>query len=188
MEDKEITELDKFVLSFTNLLEKYTDYVIVSGYVVILFGRNRLTEDIDIIIKHIDKEIVESLYQELIKEDYDFLNAESSDRMYEMLEEGSRIRIVQRGAIIPNIDFKSVKDRYDRYSIDNRLELIIGEYHLYISPIELQISYKLYLGSEKDIEDAIYISDIFKDKINLDNMEKFMRELEVDPELAKLLT
>ncbi|MBI2141461.1 hypothetical protein HYU16_03480, partial [Candidatus Woesearchaeota archaeon] len=44
--DKVLNELDKFVLKFIKILEKHADYVIVSGYVSILFGRSRSTEDI----------------------------------------------------------------------------------------------------------------------------------------------
>ena len=43
---KIMTALDEFVLDFLKILEKYTDYVIVSGYVVVLFGRARGTEDV----------------------------------------------------------------------------------------------------------------------------------------------
>lgn len=39
--------LDKFVLDFCELLE---DYVVVSGYASILFGRSRATEDIDLLV------------------------------------------------------------------------------------------------------------------------------------------
>ena len=46
--DKEVNELDRFVVRFIRVLEKYSDYVIISGYVSILFGRSRATEDIDI--------------------------------------------------------------------------------------------------------------------------------------------
>lgn len=187
MEDKEITDLDKFVLNFKSLLEKYAEYVIVSGYVIILFGRSRLTEDIDIIVRHTDKNTTTSLYNALIKGGYDLLNAGGPDDMYEMLEEGLGIRIVKKDMVIPNIDFKFVKDRFGRYSIDNRLEVIMGENHLYISPIELQIPYKLYLGSDKDIEDAIYLWKIFKENIDLDTMGEFMKDLDADPEMVKLL-
>lgn len=45
--DKELNNLDKFVLEFTELLE---EYVVVSGYVSILFGRSRMTEDVDLLI------------------------------------------------------------------------------------------------------------------------------------------
>ena len=56
IENKVFTTLDRFVLDFTELLEEYVDYVIVSGYVVILFGRARGTEDIDTIIRYIDRD------------------------------------------------------------------------------------------------------------------------------------
>src|SRR3989344_5814574 len=51
--DKELNELDKFVIKFKKIIEKYTDYVIISGYVSILLGRARATEDIDIFIKEL---------------------------------------------------------------------------------------------------------------------------------------
>jgi hypothetical protein len=185
--DKEITDLDRFVMNFTKILEKYTDYVIVSGYVIIFFGRNRGTEDIDIIIRYTDKKNVVSLYQNLIKEGYDFLNTENPNDMFEMLNEGYRIRIVKKGTIIPNIDFKFVKDHFDEYSIDNKLEVIFKDNHIYISPMELQIPYKLSLGDDKDIQDAIYLWEIFKENIDLDIMEKFLEELKINPDKIKLL-
>ena len=43
--DKELNLLDKFVLEFVRILEKHVNYVIVSGYVAILFGRARSTEE-----------------------------------------------------------------------------------------------------------------------------------------------
>ena len=43
--DKVENELDNLVLDFVKILEKYTKYVIVSDYVVILF--NILLSDID---------------------------------------------------------------------------------------------------------------------------------------------
>ena len=47
--EKELNKLDKFVIDFTSILNKLDiRYVIVSGYVAILFGRNRSSEDIDI--------------------------------------------------------------------------------------------------------------------------------------------
>jgi hypothetical protein len=157
IENKVFTALDEFVSDFMKLLEGSTDYVIVSGYVGILFGRARGTEDIDTIIRYMDKDTFTSFYQRLSREGYYFLNPEDVTGLYEMLEEGLRVRIAKEDTIIPNIELKFVKDDFDRYSIDNRLEVVIGEKHLFISPIELQIPYKLYLGSDKDIEDAVYL-------------------------------
>ncbi len=179
IENKVFTALDEFVSDFMKLLEGYTDYVIVSGYVVILFGRARGTEDIDTIIRYMDKDTFTSFYQRLSREGYYFLNPEDVNGLYEMLEEGLRVRIAKEDTIIPNIELKFVKDDFDRYSIDNRLEVVIGEKHLFISPIELQIPYKLYLGSDKDIEDAVYLWDIFKGEIDVSLLGRFMKALNV---------
>ena len=40
--EKYLTLLDRFVLDFIRVLEQETPYVIVSGYVAILFGRSRV--------------------------------------------------------------------------------------------------------------------------------------------------
>jgi hypothetical protein len=120
IENKVFSTLDRFVSDFTKLLEGYVDYVIVSGYVVILFGRARGTEDIDTIIRYIDEDMFASFYQCLSREGYYFLNPEDVTGLYEMLEEGLGVRIAKEDTIIPNIELKFVKDDFDRYSIDNR--------------------------------------------------------------------
>jgi hypothetical protein len=52
--NRELSLLDSFVLSFTeHLASNNIKYVIVSGYVAILFGRSRISEDVDILGTHI---------------------------------------------------------------------------------------------------------------------------------------
>ena len=182
IKDKVITFLDKFVLNFARLLERYTKYTIVSGYIAILFGRARGTEDIDTLIENIDKNTFISFYQMLITNGYYFLNPENADGLYEMLEEGLGIRIAEEDTVIPNIELKFVKDEFDRYAIENRIKVTIDGKYIFISPIELQIPYKLYLGSNKDIEDAVYLWDIFREEIDLKLMKRFIHELNVDGE------
>ena len=46
---KRLTVLDKLVIDFLSCID--SDYVIVSGYIAILFGMDRHTEDIDIFMK-----------------------------------------------------------------------------------------------------------------------------------------
>ena len=49
--EKELSNLDNFVHQFIGLLESLKiEYTIVSGYVSILLGRSRGTEDVDILI------------------------------------------------------------------------------------------------------------------------------------------
>jgi hypothetical protein len=59
-----LNELDKLLLSFIRILEKYFEYVVVAGYVSILFGRSRATEDINILIKEADKKSFEKFWKE----------------------------------------------------------------------------------------------------------------------------
>jgi len=117
--------------------------------------------------------------QRLSNEGYYFLNPEDEKGLYEMLEDGLRVRVAKEDMIIPNIELKFVRDDFDKYAIDERREVIIGGEHLFISPIELQIPYKLYLGSDKDIEDAVYLWEIFKEKIDKVLVGTFMQELRV---------
>ena len=177
---KTITQLDAFVLNFISHLERHVDYVIVNGYIPILFGRTRGTEDVDIFIRNIDKETFTSFYQEIISDEFYFLNPEDENGLFEMLTEHLAIRAAKKDTIIPNIELKFIKDDIDLLTIEKKINLILNnKHHLYISPIEVEIPYKLYLGSEKDIEDALYLWDIFKDYLDMSLIRRFMKELNV---------
>jgi len=178
--NKTLSELDLFVRDFLNVLKAYTDYVIVSGYVTILFGRARGTEDIDIIIDKIDRKTSDIFFNDLIERNYWFLNSDDHNDLFGMLNENLAIRIAKSGEIIPNIELKFVKDSFDNFSLRNSLKVELDDYELNISPIELQIAYKVYLSGDKDIEDAIYLYEIFKDRINRETLKNFLEEFGVD--------
>ena len=57
----------------------------------------------------------------------------------------------------------------------------------FIANIEEQIAYKLYLGSEKDIEDAVYLYEIFKENINVSLLDHFCRKLNIEETAKKHL-
>lgn len=158
---KQITLLDRFVLDFIHVLEPETPYVIVSGYVAILFGRSRGTEDVDILIPLLQKEKFQKLHKDLLFAGYEFLNAEDADGLYEMLIGKMGVRISEKGKFIPNIELKFFRNTVDRSVFQNRLEVVLPGAHVFISPIEIQIAYKLRLGSPKDIEDALFLFEIF---------------------------
>ncbi len=164
--EKYLTLLDRFVLDFTHILEPVTPYVIVSGYVAILFGRSRGTEDVDILIPHLGEGAFKTLYHALQEGGFEFLNAEGVTGLHDMLTKKMGIRIAKREQFIPNIELKFIKDEVDRQVLANRLEVRLPDVHYFISPIEIQIAYKLYLGSEKDIEDALYLWELFKSNID----------------------
>ncbi len=178
--NKTLSELDVFVRDFLNVLKAYADYVIVSGYVTILFGRARGTEDIDIIIDRIDRRTSERFFNDLIERNYWFLNSDDHNDLFGMLNENLAIRIAKSGEIIPNIELKFAKDYFDNFSLRNSLKVEIDGYGLNISPIELQIAYKVYLSGDKDIEDAIYLYEIFKERINRETLKNFLEMFEMD--------
>lgn len=49
--------------------------------------------------------------------------------------------------------------------------MIFDDIRLLISPIELQIPYKLYLSSDKDIEDAVYLWVLFREMLDGDLLQ-----------------
>jgi hypothetical protein len=176
---KTLNALDKFVLAFSHILEKYVDYVIVGGYVAILFGRSRGTEDVDVIVRRMEPSEFLLLYNELRGKGYYFVNPGGPSVLYRMLDGGLRVRVTVEGTVIPNFELKFAESELDEYSLDNRVAVVFDDERVYVPPIELQIAYKLYLGGEKDIEDAIYLWEVFKEHLDLSLLHKFMEILGV---------
>ena len=165
--DRELNELDKFVLKFTKILEKHTDYVIVSGYVSILLGRTRGTEDVDIFIKKLDKKKFIILYNNLRKDGYWCLNDEDSNEIYEYLKDGLAVRFALKNETIPNFEIKFAKKRLEIGSFEDRINVITKGGKIKISSLERQIAFKrYYLKSDKDLEDAKHIEEVFKNNID----------------------
>jgi len=95
-----------------------------------------------------------------------------------MLNEGLAVRIAKEDTIIPNIELKFIKNEIDKFSLKNCLRVVLNDRQIYISPIEVQIAYKL--GSDKDIEDAVYLWEIFKNYVDKNRLDYFMRKMNVD--------
>ncbi|MCD4815625.1 MAG: hypothetical protein K8R06_04390 [Methanosarcinales archaeon] len=134
-----VSKLDLFVIDFIKILEKYTDYVIVSGYVSILFGRSRGTEDIDIFIEKMDFQTFKQLKDELRQKKYWFLNAKNPLELYAMLNNKLAIRAAIQDTVIQNIEIKFTNDRIDRDSLQKHMEVKIDRDIINILLLEIQI-------------------------------------------------
>ncbi|MFH0837151.1 MAG: hypothetical protein V1870_03410 [Candidatus Aenigmatarchaeota archaeon] len=187
--NKTLSELDNFVIRFTKLLDHFNvKYVIVSGYVSIIFGRSRHTEDIDLLIEHLSFEQFEQLWKNVLIK-FECINTDDPKEAYHnFLTENVAIRFSEKGIFIPNIEFKFVKTDLDKWTLDNRIELALSNSTLFISPIELQIAFKLFLGSEKDFEDAKHIYNIFKDHLNKKLFGEFLLKLRVEKIAKQVLS
>lgn len=168
--DRELSELDIFVLDFVKILEKYTVYALISGYVAILFGRTRTTEDVDLFIPPISKEQFSSFYQELQQNGFWSVLVDSEEELFSMLKDKLAVRFARTGTAVPNVEMKFVKDDFDMLSLQKKVRVITERGTLFVSDIELQVAYKKFvLQSPKDLEDARHLQNLFSisdEKIN----------------------
>ena len=177
--DKELNELDKFVIKFKKIIEKYTDYVIISGYVSILLGRARATEDIDIFIKELNRKTLNELYKELKKTNFWCLNTEDEEEIYNYLKDGLGVRFAKSKETIPNMEVKFALKPLQKESFNDRILIVMGKEELKISSLERQIAFKkYYLKSDKDIEDANHIERLFNEKIDYNKVKLYNKLIE----------
>lgn len=183
---RELSVLDKFVIDFVRILDKHNiKYVLVSGYVSIVFGRSRQTEDVDMIISKMPYQEFENLWGDLTKE-FECMNTDDPIYAYKnFLNDYAAIRFFRSGFPLPNMEFKFGKTPDDIYSLNNFIEFFLSGNKLIISQLEFHIAYKFYLGSEKDLEDAKFIFDLFKGKIDIKKLKEHFKKLNIDSNTVK---
>ncbi len=176
--EKELNYLDHLVIKFCSNLNKLNiKYVIVSGYVSIVFGRSRSSEDIDILVEKLSIKKFKELWG-ILKNEFECLNTiDFEDAFNNYVSKKTALRFALFNTAIPNMEFKFVQTELDFWVLNNRLKLILNKNELYISQIELQICFKLSLGSNKDIEDAKHLYLLFKDKLNKETFLYFLKQL-----------
>jgi predicted nucleotidyltransferase len=171
--ERALSELDKFAMDFIKIIEKHVSYVIISGYVSIILGRSRSSEDIDIFIKKISRDKFEGLYQDLINDKFWCLNSGNIDDLYSYLQDGLAIRFAYKGEGIPNFEVKFPKDFIDEEVFEDSITVQIGDFSFFISSLEKQIAFKkYYLGDDKDLEDAKHIEELFNKDLDMDKIEE----------------
>ena len=177
--NKILNKLDKFALKFIKIIEKYTDYVIISGYISILLGRARATEDIDVFIKKIDFNEFSKLYEELENSGFWCINAENPKEVFSYLNDGLAVRFSRKNEPIPNFEVKFPKRKIDEETFNDFITVKLKEGVIKISSLERQIAFKrYYLKSGKDIEDAEHIEKTFKGQIDYEKVNKLKKIIE----------
>ena len=185
--DKQLNSLDRFVIDFSEILNKLNiKYVFVSGYVSIIFGRNRSSEDIDLIIEKIDLQKFSALWNELVKKFECIITEDKKDAYEEYLLNNHSIRFSEKGKFVPNMEVKFPKTELDLWSLKNSVKTFLNNNLIFISKIELQIPFKLFLGSDKDFEDAKFLYEIFKEKIDNNLLNEFNEKLKTKQIFTKI--
>lgn len=185
--DKELSQLDKEVFEFVTVLDKHLDYVIVSGYLAILTGRSRGTEDIDLLIEQANASKIANLASDLSQAGYWCINTDL-DQINDMLKDEIAVRVAKKKQVLPNFELKLAEDEFEQLALETsiRVEISDQDVQLKVSPIELQIIYKLFLGSEKDFEDALHLYQLFKRDIDPKLLRDYAKKMEVKARLNEL--
>ncbi len=178
---REMSELDDFVLKFVRILNDLNiNYAVVSGYVAILFGRSRLSEDIDVLVKKMDYGAFLKLWNSLSNDFWCIITDDPENAYKRYLLSNTAIRFALKGEVIPNIEIKFPKTEMENWVIENTVDVKVGDERISVSNIEAQIAFKLYLGSEKDIEDAIHLYTLFREGLDEKLLQKFINALNVN--------
>lgn len=184
--EREPNRLDELALSFSDLLDQFDiEHVYIAGYVSILAGRARSTEDVDVLIERIDEETAGKLTETL--DDKGFWGpAMPLSSMYEMFDAGDNIWVAPDDQVTPHLEVKFARDEFDRASLENAITARIDDAEIPIGPLELQVAYKLHLGAQKDIEDAVHIYTLFEESLSESRLEEWVTRLDVEAEYERL--
>lgn len=178
--------LDELVLDIVSIFDRLDiQYVVVSGYVAVLLGRSRTTEDIDVIVEPFGESVAVDLMRELQDAGY-WGAAMPLSELHSTLEDGLPVRIAEDGHRVPNVELKFPTDRYSRLSLENTVTVHLDGASLRVGSLELQIAYKLRMGAQKDYEDALYLYHLLEGTLNRDRLESFVEELDVESEYEGL--
>lgn len=161
--DKKTTKLDEFALEVIEIIKKYTNYVIISGYVSIFFGRSRATEDIDMFIEGLSYEKFLEMYQEFTAKGFEFTIDDPAELYHSYLMKGTAINIWRKGFPLLRMEIKLARKPGQKMVLKNPVRVSFGDKEILFGQIESQIAYKRYISaSEKDLEDARHLEIVFE--------------------------
>jgi len=176
--NKTITKLDQFALDVIDIIKKYTNYVIISGYVSIFFGRARATEDVDMFISEFPYEQFIKMHDEFIENGFEFTIDNPKDLYFEYLLNKTPINIWRKGFPLLRMEIKLAKKQSQKQVLLSPIHIKLDEKEILFADIESQIAYKRYIAkSEKDLEDARHLEIVFED-IDKEKIKYFKRIFE----------
>ena len=176
-------ELETFCIKFAKIIEKYTKYIVVSGFVAIAAGRTRATEDIDMIVSKIPEQKFIKLHNDLTRNDFVCKQTDDPKEIYEYLRDNLSVRYTEKNKPLPEMEIKFSKDKLDEYQLENRQKIPFTGLNIWFSSIEMNIAFKEeYLKSNKDLEDAHHLRKLFKEQINeqeINEIKKMIKKIKL---------
>lgn len=178
--------LDRLILDVAKILDRVgVQYAVVSGYVAVLFGRARATEDIDVISERFDQRTAKQLAIALQDAGY-WGPAMPLTELYDTMADDLPVRITESDHRVPNVELKFASGEFDHASLDNAITVRLPDGTLRIGSLELQIAYKLDMGAQKDFEDALYLYETLGRNLNPSDLETYVQRLGVEDAYDRL--
>ncbi len=185
--DKELSELDELALHFSERLTSLgIKHVFLSGYVAILFGRNRTSEDIDVVCEKVTLDKFKEFWVDIHRNLRCIITSDVNTAYNEYLIKGTAIRFAHPEEFIPNVEMKLVATKMHNTALSSALNVVVNGRNLPIPPLEQQIAYKLFMGSEKDIEDARFLFKLFDENVDKQELIEYLRALKVSIKRSKM--
>ncbi len=153
------------------------DYVFIGGVSVFVFGRSRMTMDLDVIVDE-DPSRRSDFVEALQKAGFMIFQSD-----LDVLDEGMHGSFFLEESMF-RIDMKGIFSPKDRYSLENAVEAEFNGVPIRVDCPENIIINKLILGSEQDWEDAISVFVRNKDTLDMEELEKLARMNGVEEEFT----
>jgi hypothetical protein len=184
--EKETNQLDRMAIDFSEALRDVgIAYSFVSGYPIILLGRIRTSDDINVVVEQIGSDRFGLLWEK-IKLRFECVQTASPETaLVDYLLEGSSVRFVYPGEVLPDVEMKFATTHEHLQSLTEAITLEFAGHSLPVSPPELQIAYKLYMGSEKDYEDAKHLFRVMEGQLREPEFQAALTRLGVSTERAR---
>lgn len=174
--EREVTNLNvlnEFCEKFSQIMERYCRYIIVSGFVAIASGRTRGTEDIDLIMERVSKEKFRLIFAALKTGGFTCMQSDDADEVYDYLQENLSVRFTEKEKPLPEMEVKFAKDELDEYQLRTRIKLPITNLDVWFSDINVNIAFKEeLLKSPKDMEDARHLRIVFSEMVEEEKIKK----------------
>src|SRR3989338_2210298 len=174
--NRESTKLDLFVKDFLDVLKKYVDYLLVSGFVSISSGRTRGTEDVDILVPIMNKDVFEKLFEELQKSGFWCYQGDSVEEVYPYITEMSNIRFARVDEMFPNMEVIPITEKRKAkfFEFTHPQKMKVQEFEFKIPPLEFEILYKqLFLFFQKYLADAKHLRTFFAEIIKKEKFKEY---------------
>lgn len=175
---REFTELDLFVRDFLDVLKKYSDYLIVSGFVSVSTGRVRGTEDIDMLVPLMERKGFEKFFKDITENGFWCYQGDSAEEVFPYIRNMDNIRFARKGEMYPNVEFvpidRSKKAQFFEFTHPQKIR--VKNFEFKIPPLEFEILYKeIVLGGEKDLEDARHLRTLFSEILKDEKFKEYRK-------------